>query len=582
MTTLTAEEAAAFRIAARARVVQAEGPKAHTGYQTRPVDWIADKLGVPRHTLVWSENDGYEGHEWDGDEDPIAAMLEALASGEDVGVSSAPGTGKSFALACALLWFLACFPEALVVTIAPKQDQLLKQMWMEVGRLFDRFQRHFPSATLISGELRMKGGTDDSWAAIAYACGVGKDEASAVKAQGWHREHMLVIVEEGPGVHTAVWKALDLTRTGEHNLEVGVGNPVGEGDPLDDWCRKRGVRHVTVSALDHPNVVTGREIVPGAVGRKAVAQRRADYSHEPSILESRIHGRFPSKAVGAALHVWSPDLVVPFGREAQAHAVQKAGWHVYLGLDPGDRGWAYVVGLVDPKARMTVVAEGLSRREVLEARYGRLSETLGALFGGETVRLTGAWYDSAAASEGRELNKLLREDESARWRISASVKKAIKGAQAVAVSYRAGFVIRANQLMHEGRLRFASSLDEDAEPWREGADGTGREHTGSRLLWEIRRWRYPDDERRVRRDPDDDSADGAHAIAALRYLVMGWAGRGAPSAAEQEAKEKRAREKALGLPREARGLPPQREGNVDLGLERMAAIEKRRKRRTRG
>ena len=44
------------------------------------------------------------------------------------------------------------------------------------------------------------------------------------------------------------------------------------------------------------------------------------------------------------------------------------------------------------------------------------------------------------------------------------------------------------------------------------------------MLWEIRQWRYPEkrDGKAQVQDPDDDTADGADAIAALRYLVMSW------------------------------------------------------------
>ncbi len=39
-----------------------------------------------------------------------------------------------------------------------------------------------------------------------------------------------------------------------------------------------------------------------------------------------------------------------------------------------------------------------------------------------------------------------------------------------------------------------------------------------------RNWRYPDvrEGKVQRQDPDDDTADGSDAIAALRYLVMSW------------------------------------------------------------
>ncbi len=71
----------------------------------------------------------------------------------------------------------------------------------------------------------------------------------------------------------------------------------------------------------------------------------------------------------------------------------------------------------------------------------------------------------------------------------------------------------------------ARGLGDGAE-WMKGASvaSQGRPMRESRLLWEIRNWRYPDKQegKAQRQDPNDDSADGADAIAALRYLVMSW------------------------------------------------------------
>ena len=62
--------------------------------------------------------------------------------------------------------------------------------------------------------------------------------------------------------------------------------------------------------------------------------------------------------------------------------------------------------------------------------------------------------------------------------------------------------------------------------WYKGASvaSQGKQMTGSRLMWEIRQWRYPEkrDGKAQVQDPDDDTADGADAIAGLRYLVMSW------------------------------------------------------------
>ncbi len=128
----------------------------HTAYQKKPIEWIVRFLEVPEETLCWSMSPEYGRHEWDGDKDPIAKVLEALAEGKDCGVESATGVGKTFIGACIVLWFLACFENAIVPTVAPREAQLHLHIWKEIGRMWPKFNKLFPQAELLSGKLRMK------------------------------------------------------------------------------------------------------------------------------------------------------------------------------------------------------------------------------------------------------------------------------------------------------------------------------------------------------------------------------------------------------------------------------------------
>jgi Rad3-related DNA helicase len=148
------------------------GVRAHTEYQDRPLEWIIEKLGVPEHTLRWSLNEGYEKHEWDGDKDPLVRVLDALANWQDAGVESGTGTGKTYLSACIVLWFLACFEDSIVVTAAPKEDQLLKHAWKEIGRLYPRFEKLFPNSDLMAGVLDIS-----SWEGISQGFPVTPGEA---------------------------------------------------------------------------------------------------------------------------------------------------------------------------------------------------------------------------------------------------------------------------------------------------------------------------------------------------------------------------------------------------------------------
>lgn len=282
----------------------------HTAYQHDPLRWIVEKLEVPEHTLRWSLNPGYENHQWDGDRDPLVKLLEYLAQWDDIGVEAATGTQKTFTAACIVYWFLACFEDSIVLTVAPREDQLLLHIWKEIGRLWPRFQKHFPNAQLLgSGKIRMKEavGERETWAATAFICGVAAEEDVAQRAAGSHAEHMLWITEETPGISLPIMRAIGETRTDDHNLHLALGNPDHRNDALHRFCFNEreepqpGVHHVRISAFDHPNIVTGQRIVPGAIGRNRLDRRIKRLGKGSRLYQSRIRGISPAEAEDALI-----------------------------------------------------------------------------------------------------------------------------------------------------------------------------------------------------------------------------------------------------------------------------------------
>lgn len=277
---------------------------AHTAYQRDPVGWAKDKLGIAEHTLRWSLNPGYDGHPWDGTPDPIAAMFAAIANWDDCGVESATGTGKSYGAAILLLWFLACFENALVFTFAPKEDQLKLFIWKNIGELWPRFAAHFPDAELTDLCIRMRGGLDESWAAHGYAVGIKAGETVSTKASGMHAEHMLLIYEEAAGQPAQVMEAGENASIAPHNLRLAIGNPNHRLDPLHKFCTTAGVVHIRASGLDHPNVVTGdANVIPGAVSQKANQRRLMKYGADSPVYQSRVRGESPEQAADALIRL---------------------------------------------------------------------------------------------------------------------------------------------------------------------------------------------------------------------------------------------------------------------------------------
>lgn len=220
-------------------------------------------------------------------------------------------TSKTYWLSRVVMWFLDVFEDSLVITSAPKQDQLKLNLWAEITKEFHKFKRLRPSAELLSLRLKVDGRNSTveeteadlsaSHHAIGFVAGHGSEEQSATKAQGFHREVMLIICEECPGMAQAVLTAFQNTCTGSKNVMLAVGNPDHSLDPLHTLSEQDNVKSFRISALDFPNVVLKREIFPGAVSIKSIERRKLVYGENSNLFLSRVRGISPASSADSLI-----------------------------------------------------------------------------------------------------------------------------------------------------------------------------------------------------------------------------------------------------------------------------------------
>ena len=283
-------------------------------WQKAPIDYMVERLGFAREDIVWSLRKEYKKQTWDGTKDPLAVALKELAAGNWVGIESATGTGKTYLAACIVLWFLECFPGSLVITTAPREKSLEIGVWREIGKLHSRFGM----GELQTLTLKMNPPGDD-WIAVGMTAGVRAGEDSATKMHGAHAKHMLWVLEETPGIPPAIITAVLNTSQAEHNLVLGIGNPDHQLDSLHILCGYSGVKAIRISALDHPNVVLEKEVIPGAVTKKGLDRMLSRYHNaDHPMYRSRARGICPSQG---------PESVIRL--EWLYKAVEK--WETYLG-----------------------------------------------------------------------------------------------------------------------------------------------------------------------------------------------------------------------------------------------------------
>lgn len=278
-------------------------------YRVNPLDYLVERLGFKRETIDWLSIPEYKDHKWDGTVNPFVYLLECLSQGvKKIGVESATGTGKTRIGAGIALWFLECYENSLVVTTAPKESQLKLHIWKEIGVLYPFFKK----GSLSTLRLNMH---EDSkltdWQAIGFVAGVAADETSSTKAQGFHAEHMLIILEETPGVPQPIIEAFQNTCDGPHNIILAFGNPDHQLDNLHRFCQLPNVTSLRISGFDHPNVVLKNPaFIPGAVTLDGLNDKKIRYGEDGPLFLSRAKGISPGQSIASLISLnWIKESV---------------------------------------------------------------------------------------------------------------------------------------------------------------------------------------------------------------------------------------------------------------------------------
>lgn len=179
-------------------------------------------------------------------DDPWAKQCEILESVRDhkrTVVRSCHGIGKSrLAGGMLLSWWLYSHPNSLVVTTAPTSRQVEKIIWQEVAAAHAR-SRVPLGGRVLQTEIKIAPG----W----YAMGFTSDDPNAV--QGWHSEHLLLLVDEASGIPVDLDEAFEGVLTSEHCRVLKIGNPTDPTGPLAKEFKSPGAKKFAISAFDTPN-----------------------------------------------------------------------------------------------------------------------------------------------------------------------------------------------------------------------------------------------------------------------------------------------------------------------------------------
>lgn len=209
----------------------------------------------------------------------IRDMLLSIRDYPVTVVKSANAVGKTWAAARAALWFFKTrdFDEVQVyTTAAPPLENLKNLLWGEIfsvtennKKLFGMYQKKGLSFRLSSVRSLITGVTIPS---------SGTEAQREAKFSGKHSKWLFFIIDEGDAVPHEVYKGIESCMSGGISRMLVMFNPRHASGPVYDMIESRRANVVHLSAFDHPNVLTGEDLIPGAVTREVTVRRINEFT----------------------------------------------------------------------------------------------------------------------------------------------------------------------------------------------------------------------------------------------------------------------------------------------------------------
>lgn len=201
----------------------------------------------------------------------VKILMESVRDYPITIAQSANATGKTHAAARIAVWFYKTYADSQVYTsAAPPESNLKKLLWGEIGSTVERHPKLFASDSV---RTLFIGRSAKSFIAGVTIPASGTAAQREAKFSGKHAPHLLFIVDEGDAVPDDVYRGIESCMSGGHARLLVMFNPRHQSGEVYRMERDGRANVVKLSAFNHPNVVMGRDQIPGAVTRETTIRR---------------------------------------------------------------------------------------------------------------------------------------------------------------------------------------------------------------------------------------------------------------------------------------------------------------------
>ncbi len=208
-----------------------------------------------------------------------------------VAVKSGQGVGKTALEAGLIIWFLVCRPYSKVIATAPTMQQLYNVLWAEIKKWLDS---SLVQQLLVWTKTKVYiTGDSERWFAIA------KTATKPENMQGFHEDHMMIVVDEASGVADPIMEAILGTLTGDDNKLLLMGNPNRIEGVFYDAFNKDRDKFKTRTVSSRNSKRTSKE---------NIEMLESKYGRDSDVVRVRIDGQFPKGALDSFISLETVEL----------------------------------------------------------------------------------------------------------------------------------------------------------------------------------------------------------------------------------------------------------------------------------
>lgn len=166
------------------------------------------------------------------------------------------------------------------ITAAPPEDNLKLLLWSEILRAaysnpsifgHEKITQDLTISPQADGETK-----EDLLSRLIKGLiipATGDAHVREAKFSGKHSAYLAFICDEGDAIPPEVYKGIDGCLSGGTTRLMIFFNPRKQSGPVWDLIKSGRANVVKISAFDHPNVITGDNVIPGAVTQAKTIQR---------------------------------------------------------------------------------------------------------------------------------------------------------------------------------------------------------------------------------------------------------------------------------------------------------------------